>query len=65
MATFKDIKIGALFQAGGIKMLKIRNNTEADLGRPLPSRRPNAINLENGHNTVVGDNVPVILTERR
>lgn len=65
MATFKDVKVGDLFQAGGIRMVKIRDNTEADQGRPLSRRKPNAINLENRHHIVVGDKLPVILIERR
>lgn len=65
MATFKDVKVGDLFQAGGIRMVKTRDNTEADQGRPLSQREPNAINLENRHHIMVGDKLPVILIERR
>lgn len=61
MTTFKDMGIGDTFKAGGVKMIKIRNNTEADRGKPLPKREPNAINLENGHHLMLGDKLPVIL----
>lgn len=57
--TFEDLDIGDVFThiSGGIRLVKLSNLKEND--KPMPRRLPNAINLESGHYTVVGQRHPV------
>lgn len=57
---FKELKIGDRFRSLGIEFIKINDRK---YGGPLSRRPANAINLNNNHRVVIGDNVRVDFEE--
>ena len=58
---FHELNVGDKFEAGGDTCIKIKNTRYSD--KPLSRRETNAVNLRNGHELVIGENVKVILIE--
>ena len=57
---FKELKVGDCFMSLGFEFIKI---DDRQYSGPLSGRPANAINLNNRHRVVIGDNVRVDFEE--